>query len=63
MVSDQSKKGALRRRIDGFDIGPAAASCGTAAYRDERVIVEDTETDPLWAPYREVARANGLHAC
>jgi diguanylate cyclase (GGDEF)-like protein/PAS domain S-box-containing protein len=55
--------GALRRLVDGFEIGPAAASCGTAAYRGESVIVEDTETDPLWAPYREVARANGLRAC
>ncbi|HVW65411.1 MAG TPA: EAL domain-containing protein [Nitrosospira sp.] len=54
---------ALRRLIDGFKIGPAAASCGTAAYRGEAVIVEDTETDPLWTPYREVARANGLRAC
>lgn len=54
---------ALRRLIDGFEIGPAAASCGTAAYRGESVIVEDTETDPLWSPYREVARTHGLRAC
>lgn len=54
---------ALRRLIDGFEIGPAAASCGTAAYRGESVIVEDTETDPLWSPYREVARAHELRAC
>ncbi|MBN9125284.1 MAG: EAL domain-containing protein [Nitrosospira sp.] len=53
----------LHHLINGFEIGPAAASCGTAAYRGEAVIVEDTETDPLWAPYREVARANGLRAC
>jgi diguanylate cyclase (GGDEF)-like protein/PAS domain S-box-containing protein len=53
----------LLRLIDGFEIGPAAASCGTAAYRRETVIVEDTETDPLWADYREVARKYGLRAC
>lgn len=53
----------LRRQIDGLEIGPAAASCGTAAYRRETVIVEDTAVDPLWAQYREAAAAHGLRAC
>jgi GAF domain len=51
------------RAIDGERIGPIAGSCGTAAYRREPVIVEDIATDPLWAPYREVALAHGLRAC
>ncbi|MBI3836113.1 MAG: PAS domain-containing protein [Planctomycetes bacterium] len=36
------------RLIDGVKIGPAVGSCGTAAYRRERVVVTDIETDPLW---------------
>jgi len=32
--------------IDGAVIGPAAGSCGTAAYRAEPVIVRDIATDP-----------------
>jgi two-component system cell cycle sensor histidine kinase PleC len=49
--------------IDGAPIGPAVGSCGTAAYRNEMVIVEDIETDPLWADYKELAAAHGLRAC
>jgi GAF domain-containing protein len=41
--------------IDGGFIGPAAGSCGTAAYRKEPVIVSDIAQDPLWANYRDLA--------
>ena len=41
--------------IDGAAIGPAAGSCGTAAYRREQVIIEDIASDPLWANYRDLA--------
>jgi PAS domain S-box-containing protein len=51
------------RLIDGERIGPAAGSCGTAAYRRERVIVRDIATDPLWASYRATAAPFGLAAC
>ncbi len=51
------------RAIDGARIGPAAGSCGTAAYRHERVIVRDIATDPLWASYRTLAEPYGLAAC
>jgi PAS domain S-box-containing protein len=49
--------------IDGSGIGPAAGSCGTAAYRGEAVIVEDIATDPLWAGYRSAALPFGLRSC
>jgi len=49
--------------IEGQPIGPKAGSCGTAAYRKERVIVTDIENDPLWEDYRDVARPFGLRAC
>jgi PAS domain S-box-containing protein len=49
--------------IDGQPIGPHAGSCGTAAYTRKMVIVEDTQTDPRWAPYKEVAKKYDLHAC
>jgi PAS domain S-box-containing protein len=49
--------------IDGFVIGPAVGSCGTAAYHAEQVIVSDIATDPLWVGFRDVALANGLRAC
>jgi PAS domain S-box-containing protein len=49
--------------IDGSEIGPAAGSCGTAAFTRLRVVVSDIATDPRWAPYKEVALAHGLRAC
>lgn len=49
--------------IDGEPIGPAAGSCGTAAYLKQAVISHDITTDPRWDAYREVAVAHGLRAC
>ena len=49
--------------VDGIDIGPTAGSCGTAAFRRELVIVENTKTDPLWADFRPLAERFGLSAC
>src|SRR5262249_21034771 len=49
--------------INGSPIGPAAGSCGTAAYRNAPVIVADIAEDPLWAEYRHLALPHGLRAC
>lgn len=49
--------------IEGQPIGPQAGSCGTAAYRKQRVIVTDIDTDPLWERYRDAARRFELRAC
>jgi PAS domain S-box-containing protein len=54
---------AYTEAIDGGAVGPAAGSCGTAAYRAEPVIVSDIATDPLWADYRDLALGHGLRAC
>ncbi len=51
------------RAVDGLAIGPSVGSCGTAAYRREPVYVSDIASDPLWAPYAEVALSHGLRAC
>jgi diguanylate cyclase (GGDEF)-like protein/PAS domain S-box-containing protein len=49
--------------IDGVAIGPDVGSCGTAAYRRERVCVSDIQTDPLWTPYRELAAQADVRSC
>jgi PAS domain S-box-containing protein len=49
--------------INGAVIGPSAGSCGTAAYRDELVVVEDIASDPLWSAYRDLALSHSLRAC
>jgi diguanylate cyclase (GGDEF)-like protein/PAS domain S-box-containing protein len=54
---------AYNEAIDGTAIGPASGSCGTAAYRRERVCVSDIASDPLWTDFRELALDAGLRAC
>jgi diguanylate cyclase (GGDEF)-like protein/PAS domain S-box-containing protein len=49
--------------IDGFGIGIGAASFGTAAFTGQRVIVEDVQTHPYWAPYKDLTARAGLGAC
>jgi signal transduction histidine kinase len=49
--------------VDGLPAGPKVGSCGTAAYRRERVVVEDIATDPLWEEGCAAALAHGLRAC
>lgn len=49
--------------IDGIEIGIGAGSCGTAAFTGQRVIVEDVQIHPYWAPYKELAGRVGLVAC
>jgi PAS domain S-box-containing protein len=49
--------------IDGFAVGPAAGSCGTAVHRREPVHVSDIATDPLWSDFRDLALTHGLRAC
>ncbi|GAA5032199.1 hypothetical protein GCM10011506_24320 [Marivirga lumbricoides] len=49
--------------IEGEKIGEAAGSCGTAAFRKERVIVSDINADPLWRDYRSLALENGVMSC
>ncbi|MCY1056528.1 PAS domain-containing protein [Nannocystis sp. SCPEA4] len=49
--------------IDGSPIGPAAFSCGTAAWRRELVVIADIATDPLGELFGAHALAHGLRAC
>ena len=49
--------------IEGFGVGVGAGSFGTSAYTGQRVIVEDVQTHPYWAHYRELTSKAGLGAC
>lgn len=49
--------------IDGLAIGDQVGSCGTAAWRDERVVVEDIRSHPYWQNFTELAERAGLRAC
>ncbi|SNS52973.1 PAS domain S-box-containing protein [Noviherbaspirillum humi] len=54
---------AYNRAIDGMMIGPAAGSCGTAAFTAKPVFVRDIRKDPLWADFAELAVGHGLRSC
>jgi PAS domain S-box-containing protein len=51
------------KALDGLKIGPEEGSCGAAAARGQRVIVEDIATHPFWAKYKAFALPHGLRAC
>ncbi|MET0048942.1 MAG: EAL domain-containing protein [Sedimenticola sp.] len=54
---------AYTQLIDGLEIGPEVGSCGTAAYTSQRVIVENVQTDPLWANFKQLGTEYGFSAC
>lgn len=54
---------AYNHAIEGLQIGDGVGSCGTAAYRQERVIVEDIQRHPFWAPFKELAGSYNLASC
>ena len=54
---------AYNQAIHGAAIGDGVGSCGTAAYRGERVIVEDIQQHPYWAPFLDLAKLAGVRSC
>lgn len=51
------------KMCEGLMIGEGVGSCGTAAYRQELVIVSDIANDPLWQNFKELALQYELRAC
>jgi signal transduction histidine kinase/ActR/RegA family two-component response regulator len=50
--------------VNGMAIGPDIGACGSAAFRNETVIVEDVATDYRFAgPARDFVMSFGLRAC
>ncbi|MDP1632137.1 MAG: ATP-binding protein [Caulobacter sp.] len=49
--------------VEGVVIGPNVGSCGTAAFLNQTVIVDDIQADPLWIEFRDLAQRAGLRSC
>ncbi|MDA1266576.1 MAG: response regulator [Planctomycetota bacterium] len=49
--------------VEGLRIGPAVGSCGTAAFWNIPVIVENIQEDPLWKDLRDAAAMADVSAC
>lgn len=49
--------------VNGLPAADGVGSCGTAAFRDELVVVENIAEHPYWEPFREIAARAGVQAC
>lgn len=49
--------------VNGIEIGENIGSCGSAAFKKERVIVENIDTHENWQDYLELTQKANLHAC
>lgn len=48
------------RQLNGLSIGPKVGSCGTAAWRNEAVRIDNIAEDPLWADFLYLALPLGI---
>jgi PAS domain S-box-containing protein len=53
----------VNEAVEGLPIGEGIGSCGTSAYRGERVIAENLQTHPFWSPFAALAAKANLHSC
>ena len=49
--------------LDGLAIGPSVGSCGTAAWRNAAVQVDDIASDLLWHDFKHLILPLGYRAC
>ena len=52
----------FQEAVDGLVPGPKSGSCGTCAFRGQRVISEDVFEDPLWDGFHEFCRGFGIRS-
>lgn len=62
-LAGPSLKAEYINAINGLKIGDGVGSCGTAAFRASPVMVESIETNPFWAPFKQLAIPLGFKAC
>src|SRR6185312_9862391 len=63
MASGPSLPPAYLQAANGLEIGPDVGACGSAAYRNETIIIEDIATDYRFANARDFILSHGLRAC
>ncbi len=51
------------RAMHGIETGVGVASCGTAAFTGQRVIVEDIQTHPYWSAFKDITFRAKLGSC
>src|SRR5512146_295268 len=63
MASGPSLPQSYLDAADGLEIGPEVGACGSAAYRNETIIVEDIATAHRFAAARDLVLSYGLRSC
>jgi len=63
MASGASLPPAYLQAANGLEIGPDVGACGSAAYRNETIVVEDIATDYRFASARDFVLSHGLRSC
>ncbi|MBV8803067.1 MAG: GAF domain-containing protein [Gammaproteobacteria bacterium] len=51
------------KEVNGFVIGPKSIACGLAMFTGIPVITPDVEEEPLWEPWRSLARRHNYRSC
>lgn len=49
--------------LNSLEIGPEVGACGSAAYRNETIVVEDIATDHRFVEARDFVLGHGLRSC
>ncbi|MEI7611863.1 MAG: diguanylate cyclase [Betaproteobacteria bacterium] len=63
LVAAPSLPDDFNQSADGLPVGEGVGCCGTAAYRGERVIVENLLQHSYWASVRDLVIKANLHSC
>ncbi len=63
IASGPSLPQAYLQAVNGLEIGPEVGACGTAAFTNETVIVEDIASDHRFAAARDFVLSHGLRSC
>jgi diguanylate cyclase (GGDEF)-like protein len=62
MASGPSLPKSYLQGVNGLEIGPEVGACGSAAYRNETVIIEDIGTDRRFEGARDFVLSHGLRS-
>jgi diguanylate cyclase (GGDEF)-like protein len=63
VASGPSLPPAYLQAIDRLEIGPEVGACGSAAFRNETIVIDNIATDYRFASARDFVLSHGLHSC
>ena len=63
IASGPSLPQAYLQAINGLEIGPDVGACGSAAFRNETIVIDDIATDYRFASARDFVLSHGLRSC